>query len=205
MLHNMMNHAVTCKKLSIHGNPGGECYLQIGSPGLFPWWMPKKKSRLNDAALKALITIYGPREAARKAGIPEGTVTVFASRHKIRKATGFVPSAENPDAGDAIANAFAKDREESALNLAKYTRNASQKAAEHKDPLEVARKVRDVAGVYATLWPPGEESELIESALLMGAETPTVNPEEVRARAIEVAEDSRDVRPELQDKRPEGD
>lgn len=163
--------------------------------------MAKKPRKHDDAALKALITIYGPREAARRAGIPEGTVLYFASKHKVKKATGFEP--QKIDAGDAIRDAFQQDREESALNLAKFTKNASKAAAEHKQPLEVARKVRDVAGVYATIWPPGEEEELIEGAILLGNAQPTINPEEVKARAIEISP-TQDVRPELSDSRPAG-
>jgi hypothetical protein len=109
------------------------------------------KKTLHDAAIRALITIYGPREAARKAGVPEGTVLAYASTHKIKKATGFKTA--EPDVAKVLEDAFAKDREDSARNLAEYTRKASRQAAEHSDPLEVARKVRDVAGVYSVLWP----------------------------------------------------
>jgi hypothetical protein len=157
------------------------------------------KKTLHDAAIRALITIYGPREAARKAGVPEGTVLAYASLHKIKKATGF--KSQEPDVAKVLEDAFAKDREDSARNLAEYTRKASKKAAESTDPLEVARKVRDVAGVYSILWPPGEETELIEGAILIGGAQPTINPGEVKARAKEID----DVRPRLPDSGPEGD
>jgi hypothetical protein len=166
--------------------------------------MPRGKplKKAENAALKALITIYGPREAARRAGLPAGTVMAFAYTHKIKKATGF--KQEDGDVSKVLADNFAKDREETALNLATYTRKASKKASEHSDPLEVARKVRDVAGVYSILWPPGEESELIEGAILVGGAQPTTNPEEVQARAIEIPPDDH-VRSQLPDQRPAGD
>ena len=158
-----------------------------------------QRTSVEMAALKALIKIYGPREAARKANVPEGTMLFYARKHKIKKAIGFKP--EKDVVLEAIEDAFAKDREATALNLATYARKASEKAAKHADPLEVARKVRDVAGVYATIWPPGESEELIEGAILLGGMQPTVNVAEVQARAKEIE----DVRTELPEQRPAGD
>ncbi len=133
------------------------------------------------------MAIYGPREAARKAGIPEGSVLRISSQRKWKKAVGFRPSevvpADAPDVGDVIAKAMAQSKEQSALHLAQYTQKASKKAAEHKDPLEVARKVRDVAGVYQVLFPPEEETSLIEGSILVGEALVTDNPQEILARA----------------------
>ena len=77
----------------------------------------------------------------------------FAYTHKIKKATGF--KQEDGDVSKVLADNFAKDREDTALNLATYARKASKKAADHTDPLEVARKVRDVAGVHSDFMPAG--------------------------------------------------
>ena len=100
------------------------------------------------------------------------------------------------DAAELIAKEIAANRESSERNLAAYVKNASEKAARHADPLEVARKVRDVAGVYQVLYPPEEEGGLIEGAILIGGAQVTVNPEEVEARARMID----DVRTELPDK-----
>jgi hypothetical protein len=138
--------------------------------------------------MKALVTLFGPREAARQAGIPEGSMTAYAFKYKWKKATGFRPDMkeEGLDVGDTIARAMAQKKQDTMLDLATYARNAAEKAAIHKDPLEVARKVRDVAGVYQVLYPPENDEGLIEGAILIGDAKVTVNPGEVQARAIEV-------------------
>jgi len=82
----------------------------------------------------------------------------------------------------------------STLHLANYVEKASKDAAKHKNPLEVARKVRDVAGVYQVLYPPEEGNELIEASILVGAAKVTDNPKEIEAH----------VREALPDHRPEG-
>jgi hypothetical protein len=160
---------------------------------------------IDKSALKALVAVYGPREAARQAGIPSGTVTKWASRYKWKKAV-FIkrgtgdqePSAlAGKDAGDLLKEALENHRESSTLHLAQYTANASKKAAEHRDPLEVARKVRDVAGVYQTLWPLEEQSGLIEGAILIGGAKVSDDTVEM-AQLIKDAEVD-DVRQELPD------
>jgi hypothetical protein len=172
--------------------------------------MAKKKhakpfQKVELAALKALITLYGARGAARMAKVPAGTMLCIAAKYKWKKATGFNPEEQMSeraiDAAELIAKEIAANRESSERNLAAYVKNASEKAAKHHDPLEVARKVRDVAGVYQVLYPPEEEGGLIEGAILIGGAQVTVNPEEVEARARMID----DVRTELPDARPEGD
>ena len=149
---------------------------------------PLQKQEL--AALKALITLYGARGAARMAKIPAGTVLAIACKYKWKKATGFVPESEMStraiDAAELIAKEIAESRQSSQRDLAKYVRNASEKAANHADPLEVARKVRDVAGVFQVLYPPEEEEGLIEGAILIGGAKVTPNLKEIAARAVEV-------------------
>lgn len=166
--------------------------------------MSRRKGEIKHdmSGLKALVAIYGPREAARRANVPEGTMLYYASRHKWKKATGFRDEKERPkDGGDVVSEVLIRSREESTINLAEYTRKASKKAAEHKDPLEVARKVRDVAGVYQVLFPAEEGNELIEGSILIGEAAVTDNPEEIMARAKEVS----DVRQELPGERSAGD
>lgn len=144
-------------------------------------------------AMKALVTVYGPREAARISGIPAGTVLAYASQHKWRKAAinrpaNTVGTTGASDVTDVLIAAMEKHKQESQLHLAEYTANASRKAAEHKDPLEVARKVRDVAGVFQVLYPPETETSLIEASILIGEAKPTLNVEEIEAAKVLDAE-----------------
>lgn len=173
---------------------------------------------VNRDAVKALVAVYGPREAARQSGLPPGTVFSWCRRYKWKKAatlprtngingmSGVVPR----DAGDAITEAMAKHREESTLNLAKFTAKASKQAANLKNPLEKARAVRDVATVYSTLWPPEDGGEMVEGQILIGAAQVTDNHAEMIAQA-EISDVSSEgaqqhnVRQELPDPRPESD
>jgi hypothetical protein len=157
--------------------------------------MSRRDPSIDLTAMKAMVTLYGPREAARKTGIPVGTMLSWARTHKWKK---MVLVKERPavalhgnhqssgkDAADLLRESLEKSRDASTFNLAQYTENASRKAAEHKNPLEVARKVRDVAGVYSTLWPAEEHSELIEGSILIGTAKVTDNPQEILAHVRE--------------------
>jgi hypothetical protein len=161
-------------------------------------------------ALKALVTVYGPREAARLAGIPYGTMASYAFKYSWKKHAFKQPKSihedavTGKDAGDVMAEALERHRSDSTLNLARYVDKAARKAAEHGDPLEVARKVRDVAGVHQIIFPQEEDGGLIEGALLIGTEKPTINHAEIEAAKATTVE-TIDVRAELQDNRPGGD
>ena len=197
-------------------------FLHFRKPGVTNLlWMPHKDNHssrkrdfsLDRTAVKALVAVYGPREAARQANLPVGTVLSWSRRYKWKKAS-FIPrgtgiNGDKPgdgrDAGDVLRDALEKHREESTLHLAKFTANASKQAAKSTNPLDVARKVRDVAGVYATLWPAEEGSELMEGAILIGAAKVTDNPREMLAITENLPIQEADVREELPDQRPEGD
>jgi hypothetical protein len=157
-------------------------------------------------ALKALVTVYGPREAARVSGIPPGTMFSYCHRYKWKKASFKRPpvtkkdSLTGKDAADLLAEALEKHRADSTLNLAKYVDKAARKAASHKDPLSVARKVRDVAGVHQVIFPQEEGEGLIEGAILIGRAKVTDNIAEIEEMKVVT-----DVRQELPDQRPAGD
>lgn len=99
-----------------------------------------------------------------------------------------------------IKESLENSRIKSTLNLAKYTEHASAEAANAPKKLDVARKVRDVAGVYQILYPPEEGSELIEGSILIGAAKVTDNVKEIEAHVVEAG----DVRQELPDHRSAG-
>lgn len=176
--------------------------------------MPDKKRdwSVNRDAVKALVAVYGPREASRQAKLPYGTVAAWCRKFKWKKASRLIhtsgingdPSVPmRDDAGDALVRALQQHKEESTLNLAKFTAKAAKQAATLKKPLEKAKAVRDVSHVYATLWPNEQGGELIEAGILIGAMKVQDDPQEMLAAATVVEDDA--IREEVSDQRPEGD
>ena len=70
----------------------------------------------------------------------------------------------------SIAAFLGECRERSKLSLGKFTAEAAEQAALHRDNLLIASKVKDVASVHSTLCPEKERSELIEGSILIGME-----------------------------------
>lgn len=171
-------------------------------------------------AVKALVAVYGPREAARQANLPSSTVLSWCRRYKWKKAAVLprtngingMNSVVPRDAGDALAEAMAKHKENSTLHLAEFTAKAAKQASRLKDPLGKARAVRDVAQVYRTLYPPEEGGELIEGGMLVGAAVVKDDPAEMLAETGMQIQDAEvikvvdtNVRQEVSDSRPESD
>jgi hypothetical protein len=77
-----------------------------------------------------------------------------------------------------------KDR--SKVGLSKYAAEAAEQAAEHKDKLGIASKVKDVAGVQKTLWPEETHPELIDGAILLG----TANVWDAKRGIVETGPDA---------------
>jgi dsDNA-specific endonuclease/ATPase MutS2 len=148
--------------------------------------MPGRTRERNHEALKALVVAFGPREASRRSGIPYGTISALCFRYKWRKAK----VAPGVDVADELKAALEGLREESTVSLAQYVNKASKEAAKHAKPLEVARKVRDVAGVYSTLYPPEEKTDLIDGALLLGMAAPKDIPGKTDGIVREAVADS---------------
>lgn len=157
----------------------------------------KRDWSINRDAVKALVAVYGPREAARQAKLKECTVLRWCARYGWKKASRLIhtngingdPSIPmTDDAGDALVKAFQKHKEQSTLNLAHYTAKASKQAAKLSNPLEKARQVRDVATVYKTLWPAEEGGKLIEGEILIGTMKVRDNPEEMLAMTEKLPE-----------------
>jgi hypothetical protein len=159
---------------------------------------------IDKSAIKALVTLHGPRGAARLSNLPVGTVLSWARRYKWKKmvitrnvvTTSAKPGAalEGKDASDMLKESLENSRVNSTVHLANYVEKASKAAAKHDNPLEVARKARDVAGIYQVLYPPEEQGELIEGSILIGAAKVTDDVKEIEAH----------VREELPDQGPEG-
>jgi hypothetical protein len=193
------------------------------SPGLEVFFMAAPLDNVDRKAVKALIALFGPREAARQAGLNENTVLYWAARFGWKKATG---KPELKDAGDLISEAVQRSKRMSTAHLAKFTERAAFEASEHKEPLKIAKQVRDVAGVYAAIFPHKESGGLIEGEILIGGATVS-DVEDVGDRRLkiedgavidlpssicdlpstdlEVEDGSDDVREEFPDGRPAGD
>ena len=176
-------------------NPGAGFLFTNNIPGVRRLVMgrskPKPQSELD--AMKALVAVYGTREAARVSGIPYGTISCYAFKYKWRKAAfrkqeGSHEALAGKDAAEVLTEALQKHREDSTLNLAKYVDKAARDAARHGNPLDVARKVRDVAGVHQILFPKEEETGLIEGAILLGLEKPEIDTKEIEDAKAEGAE-----------------
>jgi len=64
-----------------------------------------------------------------------------------------------------------KDRAK--LGLSKYAAEAAEQAAEHRDKLGIAGKMKDVAGVHKTLWPEENRREpILNLDVLIGIKPP---------------------------------
>jgi hypothetical protein len=125
----------------------------------------------------------GLREIARKMDIPEGTVLAHAKRHgwtqQIQAATGDVAVMQSDaitpvqSVPQSLAEILAERRDRTRLGLSKFAAEAAEQAAAHPDKLEIAGKVRDVAGVHKTLWPEEQKHEqILNVTILTGAERP---------------------------------
>src|SRR4029077_15378964 len=120
------------------------------------------------------------REIARKMNIPEGTVLAHAKRHgwtqQIQVATREL-SVMQSDAITAvqsvpqsIAAILGERKDRTKLGLSKYAAEAAEQAAEHRDKLEIAGKVKDVAGVHSVLWPEQPKTnQILNVGILTGA------------------------------------
>ena len=60
-------------------------------------------------------------------------------------------------------------KERTRLGLSKFTAEAAEQAAEHRDKLGIAGKVKDVADVHKTLWPnQPETNQTLNLGVLIG-------------------------------------
>jgi hypothetical protein len=115
----------------------------------------------------------GLREIARKLDIPEGTVLAHAKRQgwtqQIQVATRQQSDAITPmqSVPQSIAALLHERKDRTKLGLSKYAAEAAEQAAEHRDKLGIAGKVKDVASVHSTLLPEEDRSELIQGAILI--------------------------------------
>jgi hypothetical protein len=151
------------------------------------------------------------RELARRMNIPESTVLYHAMRYgwtkQIKAATQPLPviqsdtiapvSAVQPAVSHSIAAILSERKERSKLALSKFTAEAAEAAAKHRNKLSISGKVKDVAGVHKTLWPdqPGAREEIVNLAIVTGAFRPLpVNPQYDAATGEAVSEEKEERR-----------
>jgi hypothetical protein len=123
------------------------------------------------------------REIARKMDIPEGTVLAHAKRHgwtqQIQDATGELAVMQSDaitqvqPVPQSIAAILSERKDRTKLGLSKYAAEAAEQAAEHRDKLGIAGKVKDVADVHKTLWPEQQNpNTILNLAVLTGQQGP---------------------------------
>jgi hypothetical protein len=139
----------------------------------------------------AYVSGIGLREIARKMKIPEGTVLAHAKRHgwtqqiqvatrelSVMQSDAITPVQSVPQ---SIASILSERKERTRLGLSKFTAEAAEQAAEHRDKLGIAGKVKDVADVHKTLWPNQPESnQILNLGILIGNIQPTP-PEQIES------------------------
>ena len=143
--------------------------------------LPKRtvRSRISSERWEQIKVAYaagiGLREIARKMNISEGTVLAHAKRHgwtqQIQVATGQQSDAITPmqSVPQSIASILGERKQRTRLGLSKFTAEAAEQAAEHRDKLGIAGKVKDVASVHKTLWPEENPREpILNLAVLTG-------------------------------------
>ena len=130
---------------------------------------------INRDAVKALVLLHGQTKAAKLAGMNLNTVLSLAKRHGWTKHQQVTVTAKNDSAiicnrpaTDVLVNVLTQARENSTLGLARFAEKAAKQASSSKNPLEIARKVRDVAAVHNTLWPAERHTEIIQASILLG-------------------------------------
>ena len=148
------------------------------------------RRRIKDEIWEQIKTGYaagiGLREIARKMGIPEGTILAHAKRQgwtqeievatqelKVMQSDAIAPVQSVQSVPQSLAAILAERKERTRLGLSKYTAEAAEQAAAHRDKLRIAGQVKDVAGVHRTLWPEeNSPSSIVNLAVLIGNDRP---------------------------------
>jgi hypothetical protein len=141
------------------------------------------RNRISSEHWEQIKTAYaagiGLREIARKMNIPEGTVIAHAKRHgwtqqiqvathdlRVVQSDAITPVQSVPQ---SLAAILSERKVQSRLGLSRYAAEAAEQAAEHRDKLGIAGKVKDVASVHRTLWTEENQREpILNLAILTG-------------------------------------
>ncbi len=143
-------------------------------------------SRISNDVWEQVKTAYasgiGLREIARNMNIPEGTVLARAKREGWSKQISDAKSLAKrddtpPTVTEAVAVTLRERKDKTKLHLSRYAVEASEKAANHRQKLKIARQVKDVAAVAESVWPAEKQegpSLLLVNIGLLGIDPRTV-------------------------------
>jgi len=68
-----------------------------------------------------------------------------------------------------VADELSQNKARSTLALSRYSASAAERAAKHRDPLSIAGKVKDVAGVHKTPWrEENQREEILQIGFIIG-------------------------------------
>jgi len=153
------------------------------------------RSRISSDVWEQTKTAYasgiGLREIARNMNIPEGTVLARAKREgwskQINDAKSLGKRDDKPRVTpmEAVAFTLNERKDKTKLHLSRYAVEASEKAANHRQKLKIARQVKDVAAVAGSVWP-AEKQEgpgLLVNIALLGIDPRTVEVRDTDAEA----------------------
>src|SRR5713101_1119365 len=73
----------------------------------------------------------------------------------------------------SLAAILSERKDRTKLGVSKSTAEAAEQAAEHRDKLGIAGKMKDVAGVHKTLWPEeANNPNILQIGFLIGTANP---------------------------------
>ena len=129
-------------------------------------------------AIKTLVVLHGQRKAARIAGLSENTVKSWALRYGWNKLPKPSPHPAHPirtqSPAAIVADELSQNKARSTLALSRYSASAAERAAKHRDPLSIAGKVKNVAGVHKTLWrEENQREEILQIGFIIGGASGT--------------------------------
>jgi len=160
--------------------------MSEGENGQVPMPRRRVRSRISADIWEQTKTAYtsgiGLREIARNMDIPEGTVLARAKREawskQIRDAKSLAKRDDTPPVTpmEAVAITLSERKDKTKLHLSRYAVEASEKAANHRQKLKIARQVKDVAAVAGSVWPPEKQEGpgVLVNIALLGIDPRTV-------------------------------
>ncbi len=112
------------------------------------------KNVVNREAVRILAIEHGLKKASELSNINYERVKKWSQRgHWNSSVTHSQSNVPSVPIADAVEREHKRQKARSKLALARYTAEASEEASRAPNKLKVARAVRDVAAVHATLWP----------------------------------------------------
>jgi hypothetical protein len=160
--------------------------------GQLPLPRRRVRSRISADIWEQIRTAYasgiGLRELGRNMRVPAGTVLARAKREGWSKQISDAKSLAKQDDTlsvtpmEAVAFTLNERKDKTKLHLSRYAVEASEKAANHRQKLKIARQVKDVAAVAESVWP-AEKQE--GPNLLVNVAILDIDPATVQVRSTD--------------------